>query len=200
VVLQGNQRDRQAGVAAVPELEGDVQRLERRTGAGQARVGGLRGGARGVQRNTRGVLQQHEVGGVAHHVVERHLGAEGLRQLGPNLHPVTVLAVNAGSADLDLDLLDQAVADVVEPAETRVGGRVQVDLGQRDLDVRAVHQVGVTRDNRRDAAAEVGLAVERHLNRLHGEVRVALVQHLPEGNLGITRDIDILGTVRDELH
>jgi hypothetical protein len=29
---------------------------------------------------------------------------------------------------------------------------------------------------------------------------VALVEHLPEGNLGITRDIDILGTVRDELH
>uniref|UniRef100_A0A6C0K648 Uncharacterized protein n=1 Tax=viral metagenome TaxID=1070528 RepID=A0A6C0K648_9ZZZZ len=202
VVLEGDQRDGQAGVAAVPELERDVQRLERRASAGQARVGGLRGGARGVQRNTSRVLQQHEVGGVAHHVVERHLGAEGLRQLRPDLHPVTVLAVNTGSADLDLDLLNQAVADIVEPAEARRGGsaNVQVDLGQRDLDVRAVHQVGVTRDNGRDAAAEVRLAVERHLNRLHGEVRVALVQHLPEGNLGITRDIDILGTVRDELH
>jgi hypothetical protein len=29
---------------------------------------------------------------------------------------------------------------------------------------------------------------------------VALVEDLPEGNLGITRDVDILGTVRDELH
>ena len=202
VVLEGNQRDRQARVAAVPELERDVQRLERGARAGQARVGGLRGGARGVQRNTRRVLQQHKVGGVANHVVERDLGADGLRQLRPDLHPVTVLAVNTGSADLDLDLLDQAVADVVQPAEagSSLGGSVQVDLGQRDLDVRAVHQVGVTRDHGRDAAAEVRLAVKRHLNRLHREVGVALVEHLPERNLGITRDIDILGTVRDELH
>jgi hypothetical protein len=29
---------------------------------------------------------------------------------------------------------------------------------------------------------------------------VALVEHLPEGDLGITRDVDILGTIRDELH
>jgi hypothetical protein len=29
---------------------------------------------------------------------------------------------------------------------------------------------------------------------------VTLVEHLPEGNLGVARDIDVLGTVRDELH
>jgi len=199
VVLEGDQRDGQAGVAAVPELQGDVQRLQRRAGTGQARVGGLRGGTGGVQGDTGGVLQQHEVGGVAHHVVERHLGAQGLGQLRPDLHPVAVLAVNAGAADLDLDLLDQAVADVVQPAEASVGHQ-QVDLGQRHLDVRAVHQIGVTADDSRDTAAEVGLAVERHLNRLHGEVGVTLVQHLPERNLGVAGDIDVLGTVRDELH
>jgi len=199
VVLEGDQRDGQAGVAAVPELERDVQRLERAAGTGEARVGGLRGGARGVQSNTGGVLQQHEVGGVANHVVERHLGADGLRQLRPDLHPVAVLAVNARAADLDLDLLDQAVADVVEPAEAGVVDR-QRNLRQRHLDVRAVHQVSVAADDSRDTAAEVGLAVERHLNRLHGEVGVALVEHLPEGDLRVAGDVDILGTVRDELH
>ena len=91
------------------------------------------------------------------------------------------------------------MADVVEPAEAREGRR-QVDLGERYLDVRAVHQVSVTRDHGRDTATEVGLAVKRHLNRLHGEVGVTLVEHLPEGNLGVARDIDVLGTVRDELH
>ena len=106
MVLEGDERDGQAGVAAVPELEGDVQRLERRAGAGQARVGGLRGSARGVQGNTGGVLQQYKVGGVANHVVERDLGADGLGQLRPDLHPVTILAVNARAANLDLDLLD----------------------------------------------------------------------------------------------
>jgi hypothetical protein len=29
---------------------------------------------------------------------------------------------------------------------------------------------------------------------------VALVEHLPERNLGVTRDVDILSAVRDELH
>jgi hypothetical protein len=29
---------------------------------------------------------------------------------------------------------------------------------------------------------------------------VALVQHLPERNLGIARDVDILRTIRHELH
>jgi len=199
VVLEGDQRDGQAGVAAVPELQGDVQRLERGAGTGQARVGGLRRGTRGVQGDTSGILQQHQVGGVAYHVVERHLGAEGLGQLRPDLHPVAVLAVNTGAADLDLDLLDQAVADVVQPAEAGVRDR-QVDLGQRNLDVRAVHQISVAANDSRDTAAEVSLAVEGHLNRLHGEVGVTLVQHLPEGNLGVTRDVDVLGTVRDELH
>ena len=199
VVLQGNQRDRQAGVTAVPELERDVQRLEGRAGTGEARVGGLRGSAGGVQRNTARILEEDQVGGVAHHVVERRLGADRLGQLRPDLHPVTVLAVNTRAADLDLDLLQQAVADVVEPAEASVGHR-QDNLGQRDLDVRAVHQVGIARDHRRDTAAEVRLTVERHLNRLHGEVGVALVENLPEGNLGVARDVDILRTIRHELH
>jgi len=195
VVLQGDERDRQAGVAAVPELERDVQRLEGRAGTGQARVRGLRGGARGVQGDTRAVLEEDEVGAVAHHVVERHLGAQRLRELGPDLHPVTVLAIDARTTDLDLHLLDEAVTDVVEPAEAGVDVGAKGDLGQRHLDVRAVHQVGVTGDDGRDAAAEVGLAVERHLNRLHGEVRVALVQHLPERDLGVAGDIDVLRTV-----
>jgi hypothetical protein len=29
---------------------------------------------------------------------------------------------------------------------------------------------------------------------------MALVQHLPEGNLGVTRDVNVLRTIADELH
>jgi hypothetical protein len=29
---------------------------------------------------------------------------------------------------------------------------------------------------------------------------VALVEHLPERDLGVARDVNVLGTVRDELH
>jgi hypothetical protein len=42
---------------------------------------------------------------------------------------------------------------------------------------------------------EVSLSVEGDLNGLHSEVGVALVKHLPESDLGIARDIDILCTV-----
>jgi hypothetical protein len=199
VVLERDERDRKTRVTAVPELEGDEERLHRRARARQARVRGLRGGARGVQGDTAAVLEEHKVGAVAHHVVERHLRAEGLGELGPDLHPVTILLVDARATDLDLHRVDEAVTDVVEPAEAVVGANER-DLRERDLDVRAVHQIGVTRDDGRDAATKVGLAVERHLDRLHRKVRVALVENLPERDLGVARDINVLRTIRDELH
>jgi len=90
------------------------------------------------------------------------------------------------------------VADVVEPAEAL--GTRQVNLGEYNLDVRLVHQVGVTVDDGRYALVEVRLAVEGNLNGLYGEVRVALVQNLPERNLGVARDVNILRAVADELH
>jgi hypothetical protein len=93
------------------------------------------------------------------------------------------------------------VADVVEPAEAveRRRLRRQVNRRQNHLDVRAVHQVGVTVDDGRHALVEVGLSVEGDLNGLHGEVRVALEQHLPERDLRVARDVDILRTIAHEL-
>jgi len=201
VVLERDERDRQAGVAAEPELEGDVQRLRRRARARGARVRQLRARARRIELVALAVLHQHEVVRVADHVVKRLDRARVLRELRPDLHPVAVLAVNALAADLELDRLDEAVADVVEPAEAVQLGRDrdQVDRGEHNLDVRAVHQVRVTVDDGRHALVEVRLAVERHLNRLHGEVRMALVEHLPERDLGVAGDVDVLRTVADKL-
>ncbi len=39
------------------------------------------------------------------------------RELGPDLHPVTVLAINALATNLELNLLEEAVTNVIEPAE-----------------------------------------------------------------------------------
>jgi len=92
------------------------------------------------------------------------------------------------------------VADVVEPAEAvELADRVKVHRRENHLEVRAVHQVGVTVDDGRHALVEVGLAVERHLNGLHREVGMTLVQDLPERDLGGARDVDILRTIADEL-
>ena len=199
VVLERNERDRDTRIAAEPELEGDVQRLGGRAGAGYARDRRLGRRAGRVQIQARSTLHQHKVVRVAQHGVQ-HRDGTGIRgQLRPDLHPVTVLAVNALTTDLQLNLVDQAVSDVVQPAEA-LGASVKVNLGEYNLDVRLVHQVGVTVDDSRYALVEVRLSVEGNLNGLHGEVRVALVQNLPERDLGIARDVNILRTVADELH
>ena len=131
------------------------------------------------------------------------------RELGPDLHPVTILAVNALTANLHLNLLDEAVTDVVEPAESRVGrvgaertsaAHRQVNLGEHNLNVRLVHQIRVTVDDGSHALVKVGLTVEGDFNGLHREVRMALVQHLPEGDLGVARDVNVLRTIAHELH
>ena len=200
VVLERDQRDRQTRVAAEPELQRDVERTRGRAGTGRARVRQLRTGARGVQRITLLVLHQDQVVGVSEHVVERLNRAHILGQLRPDLHPVAVLAVDALTADLELDRLDEAVADVRQPAEAlELRHRREVNRRENHLDVRAVHQVGITVDHRRNALVEVRLSVEGHLNGLHGEVRVALVQHLPERDLRVAADVDVLRTIADEL-
>lgn len=201
VVLQGDQGDGQTRVAAEPELQRDVQGLRGRARARGAAVGQLGTSARGIQGIATLVLHQHQVVGVTDHVIQSLDGTRILGQLGPDLEPVTILAVDALTTDLQLDHLQQPVADVVQPAEAvQVGRRTgQVHGRQHNLDVGAVHQIGVTVDHSRHTLVEVGLAVEGHLDGLHGEVGVALVQHLPEGNLGVTRDVDILGTIAHEL-
>jgi len=121
------------------------------------------------------------------------------RELRPDLHPVTILAVNALAADLKFDLLDEAVTDVAEPPET-FGLSVKRHLGKYNLNIRLVHKIGVTIDYSRYTLVKVSLAVKRHLNGLDSEVRVALVKDLPESDLGVTRNVDVLRTIRYKLH
>ena len=204
VVLERDQRDGQARVAAEPELERDVERLGWAARTRRARVRQLGARARLVQRIARVALHQHEVVAVANHLIERAHRARILGELRPDLEPVAVLAVDALAANLELDHLDETVAHVVEPAEAVDRGRdrargAQVDRRENHLHVRAVHQVRVTVDDGRHTLVEVRLAVEGDLNRLHGEVRVALEQHLPERDLRVAADVDILRTVADEL-
>jgi len=201
VVLESNQGDCKTRVAAEPELEGDVQGLRGSTSAGSARVGELRPSARGIEGIATSILHQDEVMGVANHIIECRDGTSILGELGPDLHPVTVLTVDALTTDLELDNLDEPVADIVEPAEAgEVGGtRDEVHGGENHLHVGAVHQVRIAVDDGRHTLVEIRLSVEGDFDGLHGEVGVALVQHLPESDLGVARDINILSTVRDEL-
>ena len=207
VVLEGDEGDRKTRVTAEPELEGDVECLGRSTRAGDARDGGLRRRAGGIESDTSAALEEYKVVGVANEGVKGSNSSGLSRELGPDLHPVTVLTVDALTTDLNLNLLDEAVADVVEPAETgrRTGetsgsASANTDLRKNNLDVGLVHKIGVTVDHRSNTLVEVSLTVEGNLDGLNGEVGVALVEDLPESDLRVARDVDILSTVRNELH
>ena len=201
VVLQGNKREGKTGVAAEPELKGDVE-----GGLGQGIAGSAnltRGGgvARAINCGESGVGDVSQLGGVADHLVVTALLLRRLSELVPDVHPVTVLAVNALATDLNLNLRNELLTGEVEPTGINSGGvKTLSDFGQGDLKVSAVSQVTVAADSAGNTPAKVSLAVESLFNRLHGKVGVSLVRHFPEGNLRITSKIDVLCAIGDKLH
>ena len=202
VVLEGDQGQGQTGVAVEPELQGDVQGVLRGAllylvaGVGHTRA------AVGVAGLTALYQHVHQLGHVTHHLGVTGLLARLLGQLVPDVQPVTVVLVDALTADFDLHALDQVVARPVQPAElgTAAVAGLQSHLGQSGLQVHAVDQVTVTLDGASHLLAKVGRTIERVLNGLHGEVGVATVDHLEEGDLGVASQIHILGAVSYELH
>jgi len=202
VVLERDERQRQARVAAEPELERDVQRVLRR--AVEDLRGGVRLAARAVivARLTALDEEVRQLRDVANHLGIAALLARLLRELIPDVQPLAIVLVDALAANLELDALDEVVADVVEPAElrTRAVRRLQGNRRQRGLEVDTVDKVTVALDGARHALAEARGAVERVLDGLHGEVGVAAVHDLKEGNLGVAREVNILGAIRYKLH
>ena len=188
VVLEGDQRQGKARVAVEPELERHVQRVLRGAAEQGRGAQGLTAGAVVVARLAALDDQVRELGHVANHLGIAGLLARLLGELIPDLEPVTVVLVDALAANLQLNPVDEVVTDPVEPAELGAAavGRRQGDGGERGLEVDAVDQVAVALDRARHLVAEAGVAVEGVLDRLHGEVRVAAVHELEEGNLGIT--------------
>ena len=197
VVLERDQRERQARVAAEPELERDVQRVLRR--AVEDLRGGVRLAALAVVVARLAALDEEvrQLRDVANHLGIAALLAGLLRELVPDVEPLAVVLVNALAADLELNALDEVVANPVEPAELRARavGRLEGNRRERGLEVDTVDQVTVALDRARDTLAEARGAVERVLNGLHGEVRVATVHDLKEGDLGISREVNVLRTI-----
>jgi hypothetical protein len=202
VVLEGDQGEGKTRVAAEPELEGDVEGVLR--GAVLNLVGGvgLASSAVIVARLTALNDQVRELGNVANHLGITGLLARLLGELIPDVEPLTIMLVNALTTDLELNLADQVVANPVEPAELRtraVRGK-ELHLGERGLEVHTVDQVTVALNSDSDLLAKARGTVERVLNGLHGEVGVAAVHHLEESDLGVPREVNVLGAIGDELH
>ena len=204
VVLEGDEGEGKAGVAAVPELEGDVEGGLGEGVAGGAHLAGGGGLARTINIVKRGISDVGQLGGVANHGKVTGALVHGEGELVPDVHPITVLAINALATDLNLNLGNKLLTGEVKPTgiNTVLSGALHllVDLGESDLQVSAVSQITVAGNGASDTATEVSLAVESLLNGLHGKVSVAFVRNLPEGNLGITSQVNVLGAIGDQLH
>lgn len=167
VVLQGNQRQRQTGVAAEEELQGHIQGL----GAGGFGKGGT----------------------FTNHLLEASQFAGGQRQFVPDVHPVAVVLVNALATDFQFHVLDQRQADIIHI------GVVVSGVGDGHLQIHTVDQITVAADLAGHALAEANGAVKGLLDGFHGEVGVAAIDHLEEGDLGVTGQVHILGAIGNEL-
>ena len=113
VVLESDEGEGKAGVAAKPEEEGDVEGGLGEGVAGSAHLLGATGGrARTRHGREVGVRDVGELRGVANHLPVALLLLLGKGELVPDVHPVTVLAVNALATNLDLNLGDELLTDV----------------------------------------------------------------------------------------
>jgi len=205
VVLEGNEGESQTRVAAEPEKKGNVKGGLREGVAGSAHLARSTGSrARARDGREGGVSDVGELGGVSDHLPVAALLLTGKSQLVPDVHPITVLAIDALATNLNFDLGDELLTDVVQPAGIHTvgsrGGHGLVDLREGHLEVGAVGKITVTGDRAGHAAAEIGLAGEGLLDGFHREVGVTSVRDLPEGDLGGSREEHVLGAIGYELH
>jgi hypothetical protein len=203
VILKGNEWKSKAWVVAEPELEWNVESSLWESIARSADLARSRGVAWAINWGECWVSEVSELSGLANHLKVTCLAILVHGELSPDVHPVTVLLVDALTTDLKLNIVDELMAREVKPAGIDIStgcGHVLVNLWESNLKVGAVSKITISGDSAGDSATKVRLAVESLLNRLHGEVSVATVCHLPESNLWITSKINVLSAVSYKLH
>ncbi len=173
VVLKGNEREGQTRVAAVPELEGNIEGCFRESIAGLAHLGGSSGRARTINSRERGIGDEGQLCGVADHLKVTALLFLGKGELVPQVHPVTILAINTLTTDFDFNLGNHLLPREIEPAgpDTRRGARRVnhrlIDFRQSHLQIGAVSQITVTADRASHTSPKIGLTVKGLFNRFH---------------------------------
>jgi hypothetical protein len=113
-------------------------------------------------------------------------------QLGVQTPPLLVVLVDALATDGQFNVLDHALS---QPGIIGAGG------GTRDgFDIHVGDEITVASNGDGNATVGTGGTVDGLFDVFHSEVRVTLVHGLEESDFWVARKIDILGTVRDELH
>jgi hypothetical protein len=113
VVLEGNQRKGKTGVGAKPELKRNIKSGLRKSIAGSANLARSQGVARAINIREGRISDEGKLGGVTNHLEVAALLLRGHCELVPDVHPVTILAVNALATNLNLNLGDELLTRVV---------------------------------------------------------------------------------------
>ena len=113
VVLESNQRERKARVGAEPELEGNVESRLREGVAGSANLARRSGRAGAINGGEGRIGDEGKLGGVTNHLEVSTLLLGGHGELIPDVHPVSVLAVDTLASNLNLNLGNELLSGEV---------------------------------------------------------------------------------------
>ena len=165
VVLKGDQGQSETGVAAVPKLEGNIEGGFREGVTRSANLARSVALTRTVDIVKRGIGDKGEFGGVSDHSVVTFGLVNGQSEVVPDVHPVTVLAINALTTDFNFNLRNELFTGKVEPTgiNTGTGGVVLhalIDFGESDLKVSAVCKIAIAADGASDTTTEICLSVK----------------------------------------
>jgi len=189
VVLEGDKRKSKSRVSAVPELEGYVKGGFWECVARSAHLSRGRTITRTVYISEVRVSYICECGGVANHFVVSFGLVLVKGELIPDVHPVTVLAVDALAANFNFYLLYKLLTREIKPSgiyTVTCRGKFLAYLWECYLEVCAVSKVTISAYGACYTAAEISLAIESLFDRFHREVSVSSVGNFPESNLRIT--------------
>jgi hypothetical protein len=180
VVLKGDQGQSKTGVTAVPELEGNIKGGFREGVTGSANLARSVALARTVNIIERRIGDKGEFGGVSDHAVVTADLVNGQSEVVPDVHPVTVLAINALTTDFNFNLRNKLFTGKVEPTSIncRTRGAVLhllVDFGESNLKVSAVCKITIAADSASNTTTEIGLSVKGLFDGFHSKVGVTFV-------------------------
>jgi hypothetical protein len=209
VVLESNKGKGKSGVGTEPELERNVKGGLRESISGGTHLSGGKGVTRSIDLSERGIGDEGKLGGVTNHLEVTSLLLRGHSKLVPDVHPVTILAVDSLTSDLDLNLSDELFSGEVQPTSINTSSRTLrvgtdthklVNLGESNLEIGSVSKITISADCACNVSSEIGLTIESLLDGFNSKVSVSAISHLPEGNLRVTSKVDILSSVSYKLH
>jgi len=124
-------------------------------------------------------------------------GGVDLSKIAPDGEPEAVLAIDELATDLELEVLEQGVAEIVSKLGSTAGGDQEAGVV---LNPEVLEEISVTGNGNGDTSTSGNGTIDGLENRLNGEVGVAAVDGLEKGDLGLTSQVNILCAVGNKLH